>query len=135
MQSRIWVLETINYSLEALVTIGVGPPVLHGNAKVTPLQAVLRSRHLFIIEDLFRRSKAIRRARVIFQTILCAKAASHGNGRSCSAVSTTCNRCASITECGFGREWQRLTGAGAGRQNAKAIRQSATQNSDIRFGR
>ena len=42
--------------------------VLRTNAKVTPLQAVLRYRDLLIVEDLFRRTKAIMRARPIFHS-------------------------------------------------------------------
>ena len=40
--------------------------VLRTNAKVTPLQAVLRYRGLLQVEDLFRRTKAIMRTRPIF---------------------------------------------------------------------
>ena len=40
--------------------------VLRTNAKVTPLQAVLRYRDLLQVEDLFRRTKAIMRTRPIF---------------------------------------------------------------------
>ena len=42
--------------------------VLRTNAKVTPLQAVLRYRHLLLVEDLFRRTKAIMRTRPIFHS-------------------------------------------------------------------
>jgi len=42
--------------------------VLRTNAKVTPLQAVLRSRDLLQVEDLFRRTKAIMRTRPIFHS-------------------------------------------------------------------
>ena len=38
------------------------------NAKVTPLQAVLRYRDLLLVEDLFRRTKAIMRTRPIFHS-------------------------------------------------------------------
>ncbi len=37
-------------------------------AKVTPLQAVLRYRDLLLVEDLFRRTKAIMRTRPIFHS-------------------------------------------------------------------
>jgi len=42
--------------------------VLRANAKVTPLQAVLRYRDLLKVEDLFRRTKAIMRTRPIFHS-------------------------------------------------------------------
>jgi transposase len=42
--------------------------VLRTNAKVTPLQAVLRYRDLLLVEDLFRRTKAIMRTRPIFHS-------------------------------------------------------------------
>src|ERR1700687_5274079 len=42
--------------------------VLRINAKVTPLQAVLRYRDLLLVEDLFRRTKAIMRTRPIFHS-------------------------------------------------------------------
>ena len=42
--------------------------VLRTNAKVTPLQAVLRYRDLLQVEDLFRRTKAIMRTRPIFHS-------------------------------------------------------------------
>ncbi|HVP99777.1 MAG TPA: IS1634 family transposase [Roseiarcus sp.] len=42
--------------------------VLRTNAKVTPLQAVLRYRDLLHVEDLFRRTKAIMRTRPIFHS-------------------------------------------------------------------
>ena len=42
--------------------------VLRTNAKVTPLQAVLRYRELLLVEDLFRRTKAIMRTRPIFHS-------------------------------------------------------------------
>jgi transposase len=42
--------------------------VLRTNAKVTPLQAVLRYRDLLAVEDLFRRTKAIMRTRPIFHS-------------------------------------------------------------------
>jgi transposase len=42
--------------------------VLRANAKVTPLQAVLRYRDLLQVEDLFRRTKAIMRTRPIFHS-------------------------------------------------------------------
>jgi transposase len=42
--------------------------VLRTNAKVTPLQAVLRYRDLLLVEDLFRRTKAILRTRPIFHS-------------------------------------------------------------------
>jgi transposase len=42
--------------------------VLRANAKVTPLQAVLRYRDLLRVEDLFRRTKAIMRTRPIFHS-------------------------------------------------------------------
>jgi hypothetical protein len=42
--------------------------VLRTNAKVTPLQAVLRYRDLLRVEDLFRRTKAIMRTRPIFHS-------------------------------------------------------------------
>ena len=42
--------------------------VLRTNAKVTPLQAVLRYRDLLAVEDLFRRTKAILRTRPIFHS-------------------------------------------------------------------
>ena len=42
--------------------------VLRTNAKVTPLQAVLRYRDLLQVEDLFRRAKAILRTRPIFHS-------------------------------------------------------------------
>jgi transposase len=41
---------------------------LRTNAKVTPLQAVLRYRDLLQVEDLFRRTKAIMRTRPIFHS-------------------------------------------------------------------
>ncbi len=42
--------------------------VLRTNAKLTPLQAVLRYRDLLLVEDLFRRTKAIMRTRPIFHS-------------------------------------------------------------------
>jgi Transposase DDE domain len=42
--------------------------VLRTNAKVTPLQAVLRYRDLLRVEDLFRRTKAVMRTRPIFHS-------------------------------------------------------------------
>jgi hypothetical protein len=42
--------------------------VLRTNAKITPLQAVLRYRDLLLVEDLFRRTKAIMRTRPIFHS-------------------------------------------------------------------
>ena len=42
--------------------------VLRTNAKITPLQAVLRYRDLLKVEDLFRRTKAIMRTRPIFHS-------------------------------------------------------------------
>jgi len=42
--------------------------VLRANARVTPLQAVLRYRDLLQVEDLFRRTKAIMRTRPIFHS-------------------------------------------------------------------
>ncbi len=42
--------------------------VLRTNAKVTPLQAVLRYRDLLQVEELFRRTKAIMRTRPIFHS-------------------------------------------------------------------
>jgi hypothetical protein len=42
--------------------------VLRTNAKVTPLEAVLRYRDLLHVEDLFRRTKAIMRTRPIFHS-------------------------------------------------------------------
>ena len=42
--------------------------VLRTNAKITPLQAVLRYRDLLQVEDLFRRGKAIMRTRPIFHS-------------------------------------------------------------------
>jgi Transposase DDE domain len=42
--------------------------VLRTNAKITPLQAVLRYRDLLQVEDLFRRTKAIMRTRPIFHS-------------------------------------------------------------------
>ncbi|MCI0599706.1 MAG: transposase [Beijerinckiaceae bacterium] len=42
--------------------------VLRTNAKVTPLQAVLRYRDLLQVEDLFRRTKAVMRTRPIFHS-------------------------------------------------------------------
>ena len=42
--------------------------VLRTNAKVTPLQAVLRYRDLLLVEDLFRRTKAIMCTRPIFHS-------------------------------------------------------------------
>ena len=42
--------------------------VLRTNARVTPLQAVLRYRDLLQVEDLFRRTKAIMRTRPIFHS-------------------------------------------------------------------
>jgi hypothetical protein len=42
--------------------------VLRTNAKVTPLQAVLRYRDLLQVEDLFRRTRAIMRTRPIFHS-------------------------------------------------------------------
>src|SRR5215472_2214868 len=42
--------------------------VLRTNAKLTPLQAVLRYRDLLQVEDLFRRTKAIMRTRPIFHS-------------------------------------------------------------------
>jgi len=41
---------------------------LRTNAKITPLQAVLRYRDLLQVEDLFRRTKAIMRTRPIFHS-------------------------------------------------------------------
>jgi hypothetical protein len=42
--------------------------VLRTNAKITPLQAVLRYRDLLQVEDLFRRAKAILRTRPIYHS-------------------------------------------------------------------
>jgi transposase len=42
--------------------------VLRTNARVTPLQAVLRYRDLLQVEDLFRRAKAILRTRPIYHS-------------------------------------------------------------------
>ena len=42
--------------------------VLRTSARVTPLQAVLRYRDLLLVEDLFRRTKAIMRTRPIFHS-------------------------------------------------------------------
>ena len=42
--------------------------MLRTNAKITPLQAVLRYRDLLQVEDLFRRTKAIMRTRPIFHS-------------------------------------------------------------------
>ena len=42
--------------------------VLRTNAKITPLQAVLRYRDLLQVEDLFRRGKAIMRTRPVFHS-------------------------------------------------------------------
>jgi len=42
--------------------------VLRTNAKITPLEAVLRYRDLLLVEDLFRRTKAIMRTRPIFHS-------------------------------------------------------------------
>jgi hypothetical protein len=42
--------------------------VLRTNAKITPLQAVLRYRDLVRVEDLFRRAKAVMRTRPIFHS-------------------------------------------------------------------
>ena len=42
--------------------------VLRANARVTPLQAVLRYRDLLRVEDLFRRTKAVMRTRPIFHS-------------------------------------------------------------------
>jgi transposase len=42
--------------------------VLRANARVTPLQAVLRYRDLFQVEDLFRRAKAVLRTRPIYHS-------------------------------------------------------------------
>ena len=42
--------------------------VLRTNAKITPLQAVLRYRDLLLVEDLFRRGKAILRTRPVFHS-------------------------------------------------------------------
>ena len=42
--------------------------VLRTNAKLTPLQAVLRYRDLLQVEDLFRRTKAVMRTRPIFHS-------------------------------------------------------------------
>ena len=42
--------------------------MLRTNAKVTPLQAVLRYRDLLQVEDPFRRTKAIMRTRPIFHS-------------------------------------------------------------------
>lgn len=42
--------------------------VLRTNARLTPLQAVLRYRDLLQVEDLFRRAKAIRRTRPIYHS-------------------------------------------------------------------
>ncbi len=42
--------------------------MLRTNARVTPLQAVLRYRDLLQVEDLFRRAKAILRTRPIYHS-------------------------------------------------------------------
>ena len=42
--------------------------VLRTNAKITPLQAVLRYRDLLQVEDLFRRGKALMRTRPVFHS-------------------------------------------------------------------
>ena len=42
--------------------------VLRTNARITPLQAVLRYRDLLQVEDLFRRAKAILRTRPIYHS-------------------------------------------------------------------
>ena len=96
--------------------------VLRTNAKVTPLQAVLRYRDLLQVENLFRRTKAIMRTRPIFHSsdaairghVFCSFLAlvdaeasrrprppgrprAGMEGPLC-AISTACNRCASATE-------------------------------------
>ena len=40
--------------------------MLRTNARITPLQAVLRYRDLLQVEDLFRRAKAVLRTRPIY---------------------------------------------------------------------
>ena len=42
--------------------------MLHTNARISPLQAVLRYRDLVRVEDLFRRAKAVMRTRPIFHS-------------------------------------------------------------------
>jgi transposase len=42
--------------------------VLRTNARLTPVEAVLRYRDLVRVEDLFRRAKAVLRTRPIFQS-------------------------------------------------------------------
>jgi transposase len=42
--------------------------VLRTNARITPLQAVLRTRDLLQVEDLFRRAKAVLRTRPIYHS-------------------------------------------------------------------
>ena len=87
--------------------------VLRANARVTPLQAVLRYRDLLQVEDLFRRAKAILRTRPIhhssdaairghvfcsFLALMLQKEladrcrASPSNGPTCCAISTACRR-------------------------------------------
>jgi len=92
--------------------------VLRTNAKVTPLQAVLRYRDLLQVENLFLRTKAIMRTRPIFHssdaairghvfcsflalamqsisTTSCVKRVPRRNGRNCCAISTGCRMCVS----------------------------------------
>ena len=87
--------------------------MLRANARVTPLQAVLRYRDLLQVEDLFRRAKAILRTRPIYHSsdaairghVFCSFLAlmlqkeladrcraSPSNGPTCCAISTACRR-------------------------------------------
>jgi hypothetical protein len=93
--------------------------VLRTNAKITPLQAVLRYRDLLKVENLFLRTKAVMRTRPIFHSsdaairghVFCsflalvmqkylrtchARPASCRNGRACCAISIACSRSASV---------------------------------------
>ena len=92
--------------------------VLRTNAKITPLQAVLRYRDLLKVENLFLRTKAVMRTRPIFHSsdaairghVFCsflalscrntwktchARPASSRNGRPFCAISIACSMCAS----------------------------------------
>jgi len=80
--------------------------VLRTNAKVTPLQAVLRYRDLLQVEDLFRRTKAIMRTRPIFHS---SDAAIRGHVF-CSFLALAMQKHLDdlLREAGLGPEWKDL---------------------------
>jgi hypothetical protein len=80
--------------------------VLRTNARVTPLQAVLRYRDLLLVEDLFRRTKAIMRTRPIFHS---SDAAIRGHVF-CSFLALSMQKHLDDLACqaGFAPEWKDL---------------------------